>query len=232
MSEEKFRPYTPENEGPPDFLVTLGLAPPVTVEEVEAAYLAKREAAESDAAADESALDDLKTAYEDAKEYAAFRAGRRDWMAGQVEPYLRQQELAEELEKRGAAVEFKHTQWLERSFGEGFASLVDKIEAITMIGDAFGDKDITFLAFHEDDLQHLRELDLSTSAVTDESLPLLSRLRGLRKLNLSHTETGDETLDLAKKLPLLCELDITGTSVSLWQRMRLKSLRTGLEVAH
>ena len=232
MTDDRFRPFTPENEGPPEFLVTLGLVPPVSVEDVETAYRAKAQAVHSDHGGSDAEFKVLQTAYERAKEYAAFREGRRKWMADQVEPYLRQQEIAEELEARGATVDLKHTDWLNRSFGEGFATLVDKIAGVSMSDPKFVDDDLQYLVRQAKDLQSLRKLDLSNSSITDAALPLIAKLGGLRSLDLSHTGVGPTTLAMAKDLPSLQKLNITGTQVGIWHRMRLKALHRGLEIIH
>ena len=230
MTEDNFRPYTPENEGPPDFLVALELSPPVTAEDVEEAYRAKAQEMHPDSGGSTEAFQELQTAYEQAKEYAVFHASRRSWLAKQVEPYMRQQQVVQELKSRGAVVEIVEFDWLIRSFGEGFATLTDKVDGLKLNSPQFGDDDLKYLAEHEDELSSVRMLELSGSSITDASLPLIAKLRNLVALDLSRTAADESVLDLVKELPELRKLNITDSQIGLWHRARLKLLGGELEV--
>jgi len=228
MSEQSFRPYTPENEGPPEFLVVLGLAPPVTAADAEEAFRAKAQAAHPDQGGSAEQYKQLQGAYEQAKEYASFRASRRNWLAKQMDRYILQQEVATELERRGANVEIQQFQWLERSFGDGFASVAEKFVGLVMRGPEFGDDDLKYLARSAEALGFLRRLDLSHSSITNDSLPLISNMRNLAKLDLSHTDAGNAIVQLVEQLRELNELDISGTKVGWWSRFRLRLKRPEL----
>lgn len=221
MNADRYRPYTEENEGPPDFLVTLGLAPPVTEEEVDMAYREKARAAQPDQGGDPG-LKELQSAYERAKEYTRFRASRRGWLANQVDRYVAQQEIVEQLEGRGVQVQMEEHHWLDRSFGEGFASLAEKIEGLVLSGPEFGDDDLEFLAAHAAQLKDVRKLDLSHSKISDQGLMLLAKLRNLTSLDVSHTAAASHVVDLVHELPELRKLDITGAHVGMWKQLRLR----------
>lgn len=230
MSEHSFRPYTPENEAPPDFLLLLGLAPPITVADVEEAYRVKAQSAHPDQGGSAEEFKQLQTAYEQAKEYASFRASRRQWLAGQMDRYIQQQAVVTELENRGAQVEIQQISWLERSFGDGFASVAEKFVGLDMSGPTFGDDDLDYLATSAEALAFVRRLNLSKSNITNGKVHLLSKMRNLSKLDLSHTRAGSNVISLVQRLPDLRELDISGAKVGWWTRLQLRMKYPGLNV--
>ena len=76
-TDSAYRPYTPENEGPPEFLAKLGLAVPVSLEDIEQAFRDKVLTAHPDKGGDPDEVCALQTAYEQAKEYTKFRSRTR-----------------------------------------------------------------------------------------------------------------------------------------------------------
>ena len=85
----------------PEFLVVLGLRQPVTVEDVKQAYLEKAKLAHPDHGGNVQQFIALQKAFEQATEYAKFKAGRMKWLSGWVEQYAEQQALIDELKALG-----------------------------------------------------------------------------------------------------------------------------------
>ncbi|MFZ4732985.1 MAG: J domain-containing protein, partial [Pirellulales bacterium] len=79
------RPARSADPNHPECLVILGLLPPVTAEDVKQAYLAKAMAAHPDRGGDPAAFIRLQKAYEEAKEFVQFKAGKLEWIASKVE---------------------------------------------------------------------------------------------------------------------------------------------------
>ena len=91
-------------EARPDFLVTLGLIPPCTVEDVKQAYLSKVKTAHPDVGGDAGEFRKLQEAFERATEWAKFRASRMAWLSNWVEKYVEQEGIVTEIQKRGGKV--------------------------------------------------------------------------------------------------------------------------------
>ncbi len=91
---------SPRDEETLEVLAVLGLKPPVSVEDVKQAYLEKAKTAHPDRGGDPQAFVRLHVAFEQATEYARFKAGRMQWLSGWVEQYAEQQALIDEI--RGA----------------------------------------------------------------------------------------------------------------------------------
>src|ERR1044072_5952374 len=101
----------------PACMVTLGLLPPFTAEDVEKAYLLKLKDIRPDLSGDRDAFYELQRAYQEAKEYVKFRGDRRGWIAKRMDEYLAVQEVASQLERYGAEIESDSLDWLKKSFG-------------------------------------------------------------------------------------------------------------------
>src|SRR5438309_6971086 len=89
----------------PGFLVALGLLPPYTAEDVHMAYRDKAKQAHPDHGGSVGEFVKIQEAYERAQEYVKFCAGRRPWLAAQVERYVEQEELVALVSRRGGQVE-------------------------------------------------------------------------------------------------------------------------------
>jgi hypothetical protein len=204
----------------PDFMQLLGLLPPYTTEDVHKAYRARAQEAHPDRGGSNEQFARLQEAYEQAQQYVGFVGARRDWMAAQVEPYLRQQEIVSEIERRGARAQVTSVDWMQRSFGD-FATLCDRLTGVA-IGDS-GDADglLRFLAANARNLRHMNDLDLRGSRLTDEGLLRARTLRGLVRLNLAQTAVSLSGLALLESLPELRWLNVGGTSIGWWSRWRL-----------
>ncbi len=217
-----------EETGRPEFMTTLGLLPPYTLEDVKSAYREKVRHAHPDRGGAAADFVKLQEAYERALEYVAFCGDRRKWIAVQVECYLRQQEAAAEVARLGGQVEFEEIDWMKRFLGD-FASLADQLRIIRLRNTAADDAFVTFLAEQPPRTPYLRELDLAGTCVTDKGLQALARLGLLRRLDLSGTEVTGRGVRavLEAALPALEEIGLASTRVGWLSRWRLRALLRG-----
>lgn len=201
----------------PDFMVFLGLLPPYSLDDVHKAYKARASAAHPDRGGSTADFVRLQETYEQAQEYVKFQEGRRGWLAAQVEPYLRQQELIAEIERRGGKVDIESLDWMERSFGD-FAALADRLRQIILRDCPDGDAFLKYLSDNSKELRYLNELDLSGSTVTDAGLLSLAELRSLERIDLSKTRVTASGLEELAKLPQIEWINVWETSVGWWAR--------------
>jgi hypothetical protein len=206
----------------PDFMVTLGLLPPYTVEDVRRAYHAKARTAHPDAGGSTEAFIHLEQAFERAMEYAKFHAGRIKWLAAQVEHYVRQEQVIADIRRRGAEIEIEQIDWLRRTIGEDWAQVTDKLVGIGLRGIDNGDEVAKYLGEQSASLESLRWLDLSGSRLSDDGLLQLWQLRSLQRLDISHTPITARGLEVLKSLRHLRAINLAGTSVWWWTRWRLR----------
>src|SRR5262245_51150158 len=148
-------------EARPDFLVTLGLIPPCTVEDVKQAYLAKVKTAHPDVGGSVAEFRKLQEAFERATEWARFRASRIAWLSTWIEKYVDQDGVVSEIQRRGGKVHLEGVDWLRRSFGDDFSQVAEKVTGIEMHGPAFDDKTIAWLGDHRTTLTSIKSLDLT-----------------------------------------------------------------------
>lgn len=207
-------------DGRPDFMILLGLLPPYTEDDVHKAYKAKAAEAHPDRGGSQEAFLELQEAYEHAQDYVKFTEGRRLWLANQVEPYLRQQEILAEIEQRGGTVELETVEWMQRSFGD-FAALADRLKGIVLRDAWDGDAFLRYLADNGKDLRFLVSLDLSGSRLTDAGLVMAQHLRSLQRLNVSNTKITARGLEVLQLLPDLALINVHGTSVGWLARRKL-----------
>ena len=201
-------------------MVTLGLLPPYTSEDVEKAYLAKIKEIRPDLGGDREAFYEVQNAYMQAKEYVKFRGDRYGWIAKRIDEYLAVQEVIERLKRFGADVETNTLDWLKKSFGD-FAELSESVLAIRLNGAANGDDVIAYMVEHHPQLMELRRLDLAGSVVSDAAVRQLSVFRRLAELDLSRTSITWAALHIAQWLPELETVRIEGTGIGLFARRRL-----------
>src|SRR4051794_40988010 len=109
----------------PDFLVILGLLPPVTVEDVKQAYLEKAKAAHPDRGGTTNQFVELHKAFEQATEYAKFKAGRMEWLTQWVGQYAEQEEVVAEIRALGGTADVVPADWLVTSIGNDFATVLE-----------------------------------------------------------------------------------------------------------
>ena len=185
-------PASPHREDPshPGCLKVLGLALPVTAEDVEQAYRTKAMAAHPDRGGDPATFIRLQKAYDDAIEFVKFKAGRLEWLAVKIEAYAQQQEVVSETIDRGGEIEMEDADWLRKSFGEDFGHVADKLVTIRLRGARADDVFAILLGFRADSLKDLATLDLAGGTITDEGLLQLKELKSLRWLDLRGTAVG------------------------------------------
>ena len=204
----------------PDCMVTLGLMPPYTADDVERAYLAKIKDIRPDLGGDREAFYSVQNAYMQAKEYVKFRGDRRGWIAKRMDEYLELQEVVEQLKKFGAIVETNSVDWLEKSFGD-FAELSEAVIGIRLNGAANGDEILEYMVGQRDKLLELRKVDLEGSVVSDDVVRQLSVFRRLSHLNLNRTPITWQALHIVEWLPELEDVEVEGTGLKWLTRRRL-----------
>jgi hypothetical protein len=172
----------------PACLAMLGLRPPLTLEDVKQAYLAKAMAMHPDRGGDPAEFVKLRAAFEEANDYVKFKASKLEWLASKIEAYAQQQEVATEAIERGGEIEMEETDWLRKSFGEDFGHVADKLVTVRLRNPAADDVFAILLGFRADSLKDLATLDLAGGSLTDEGLLQLKELKGLRHLDLRGTQ--------------------------------------------
>lgn len=224
------RNATINNEGikRPEFMAALGLLPPYTLGDVKSAYRVKAMQTHPDRGGAQADFIKIHEAYKQAIEYVQVIGDRRKWIADQVDCYLRQQELAEEVERLGGRTEFEEVTWL-RSYVGDFVSLADRL-CVIHLQDTLVDDD--FLAFlgQPSRAPYLVELNLAGTSITDEGLQALVELELLRRLDLSGTRVTSRGCRLAiRLLPALEWIGVAGSQVNWLSRWRLNKLLRGRE---
>ncbi|HTQ38045.1 MAG TPA: hypothetical protein VMJ32_03405 [Pirellulales bacterium] len=235
MSESKPQPGPGASGGHaaekrPEFLATLGLIPPCTVEDVKQAYLAKVKTAHPDVGGNAAEFRKIQEAFERATEWARFRASRIAWLSTWVEKYVEQDGIVNEIQRRSGKVEIEGVDWLRRSFGDDFSHVAEKVSKIQWYGPAVDDKTLAWLSDHRTALAGLKALDLTGSAVTDAGLQHLAAFPSLQELDLSESNVTAAGLIVLQSLPNLEWLGLRKTSVGLLARTKLKFKRPKLEV--
>lgn len=201
-------------------MVTLGLLPPYTADDVERAYLAKIKDIRPDLGGDRQAFYDVQNAYVQAKEYVQFRGDRRGWIAKRMDEYLAVQEVIERLQQFGAQVETNAVDWLQKSFGD-FAELSESVRSITLKGAANGDEVLDYIISQRDKLLELRKLDLEGAVISDGIVRQLGVFRRLAELNLNQTPITWQSLHIVDWLPELDTVHVEGTGLNWLTKQRL-----------
>jgi hypothetical protein len=215
-----------------EFLTVLGLTQPVTVEDVKQAYLDKAKTAHPDRGGDIHEFIRLQKAFEQATEYAQFKAGRMQWLTQWVEQYAEQQQVIDEVKGVGGTVQVKACDWLTKSIGPDFATVLDRVEAIRLSGPSIDDNVLLSVAARRRILAGLRKLELIDTNVTSVGLHQLHEFESLRHLNLSGTRVSLRAVQsLLQALPLLETLIIARTGIGWLSRTRLQFARRGLKVS-
>lgn len=205
----------------PIFMEVLGLLPPYELEDVKAAYRSKAMQAHPDRGGDPGAFNRLKEAYDQALEFVAFCGSRKTWIAARVEPYVQQEAVIAEVLERGGRVEVERIAWMEKSCGDGFAHLAERLRRVFVHDVAEGDNFLKFLADHR--VHFLMELDVTGSGISGSGLSHLSKFEVLRRLNLSGTKVDTKSLRaLLKFLPSLEWLNVRNTRVGSLGRTWLR----------
>jgi len=205
----------------PECLSILGLLPPVTLEDVKQAYLAKARTAHPDRGGDPTAFMRLQKAFEDANDYVKFKAGKLEWLASKIEAYAQQQEVVTETIERGGEVEMEEADWLESSFGEDFGRVADRLVAVRLHGPAADDLFAILLGFRAASLKDLAVLDLAGGSLTDEGLLQFKELKSLRSLDLRGTAVGKLAAEAPQWFERLEFLGLPKGAVGLFGRMAM-----------
>src|ERR1700679_3997388 len=156
----------------PTFMTILGLLPPYELDDVKAAYHDKARTMHPDHGGNANDFIPLKEAYEHAIEYVTFHGSRRPSIARHVGPhletYLRQEEIIAEVLRRGGRGEVERLAWMQKSLGDGFPLLADRLRHIYARDLPDGDSFLTFLTDHQP--SYLVGLDLAGSRVSNQGL--------------------------------------------------------------
>lgn len=206
----------------PDFMETLGLLPPYAPDDVEAAYREKVKSAHPDRGGTVAAFRKLQEAYDQAKVFVKFRESRRQWLALQIEHYAEQEQFITELRGHGAIVEMEHFDWLKKSVGEDFAAVTERIQVIRHWNSPHGDALLKLLGERTAMLDHVRELDLTGSRVTDQGLAKIGALPLLKQLRLTGTAvTAAGISSQIEQWPQLAIIDVGKSGIGTFDRWKL-----------
>lgn len=213
----------------PECLAILGLRPPLTLEDVRQAYMAKAKQAHPDRGGDPQEFVRLQRAFDEATEYVTFKASRLEWLASKIDAYAQQQEVASETIERGGSIEMEETDWLRKSFGEDFGHVADKLVAVRLANGRADDVFAILLGFRADSLKDLALLDLAGGPLTDEGLMQLKELTNLRHLDLRGTKVGKLAAEIPGWFERLEFLGLPKGALGLFARMTMPR-RVRLEI--
>jgi hypothetical protein len=222
-------PNHEESYGPrPEFLIILGLIPPVTVDDVKQAYLEKVKTVHPDHGGDSQQFIRVHDAFKRATEYAQFKAGRMQWLSRWVEQYAEQQDLVGQLRAQGGVVEVESTDWAEQSIGNDFATVLERVIGIQLSGPEVDDALLIHLGAQRRSMASLRKLALFGTRVTSVGLRELLNFDNLRQLDLTGTRVPTKTIEsLLRDLDRLESIVLADTGITWWQRMKLRMARFG-----
>ena len=210
----------------PDFMMTLGLLPPYTLDDVKQAYMRKARLAHPDHGGDAKEFLEIGEAYQQAQDYLAMRSDRRGWIASQMDRYLAQSQLEDRLRELGASVSNPHTDWLAKSFGD-LAELTACIDSIELPPGSDGDAVIDLMVSEQESLSKLRRIVLTDCSVTIDRALLLANFGLLRHINLSKNRLDGRISQIITSLPMLRELRLERTGVGWLQRSKINTVLKG-----
>jgi DnaJ domain len=213
----------------PDFMEFLELLPPYTSEDIQKAYKALSLRYHPDRGGSTAQFMKLQKAYDQAQEYVRFRQGRREWMANLVEPYMRQQEVVEEVQKRQGDVRVEKVDWMQNSFGD-FATLTERLRTIDLQGSEDVDGFIEFLMNYQDHVGYLEEMNLEASSLTDKGLERITKFESLKRLNLANTSVTLDGINRLVRLKSLCWLNLSGVKLGWWNRRAVRKKFPNVDV--
>jgi aminopeptidase N len=207
----------------PDFLVVLGLMPPVTVEDVKQAYLEKAKTTHPDRGGRADKFVELHKAFEQATEYARFKAGRMKWLTQWVGKYAEQEELIAEIQALGGSTEVEQADWLVTSVGNDFATVLERLVSVRLTGPQINDQVFTALAARKNALAAVQRVELIDTRITTRGLIELRHFGSLRHLDLSGTRVSPRTVRaLLEELRQLESITLRNTGVGWFARLRLR----------
>ena len=206
-----------------EFLAVLGLAPPVTEEDVKQAYLVKARTAHPDQGGNAEDFKRLQEAFEQATEYARFKSSRMQWLSRWVEQYADQEKLIERIKAWGGTADVKSSDPLSRSIGPDFAVVLDKVTGITLQGPQIDDGVIAELVAEKRMLAGLRKLALLDTAISEVGLLKVRELDNLRELDLAGTEVDPTALEpVLRDLRELESINLDRTGIGWPARVKLR----------
>ncbi|MGD9724625.1 MAG: hypothetical protein AB7E98_24890 [Pirellulales bacterium] len=212
-------------------LAVLGLKPPVSVADVKQAYLDKAKTAHPDHGGDPQDFIRLQQAFEQATEYAKFKAGRMQWLSGWVEQYAEQQQIIEEVKALGGSAEVEGVEWLGQTIGTDFATVMDRLAAVRLSGPQVDDAAFVPLAARLRRQAGLHRIALQNTRISEAGLAELILFENLRELDLSGTPlTLDDVELLVHKLDRLEKLTLTDTGLGWAARLKLRFSHRNLEI--
>lgn len=212
-------PAKPADNQPPECITILGLLPPVTLEDVKQAYLAKARTMHPDRGGDPEQFVRLQKAFEDANEYVKFKAGKIEWLASKIDAYAQQQEVVTAAIERGGEARMEEADWLRKSFGDDFGHVADKLVEVRVHGAGADDLFAILLGFRAESLKDLAVLDLAGGPLTDEGLLQLKNLKNLRSLDLRGTAVGKLAAEIPQWFEQLEFLGLPTGAVGLLTRL-------------
>jgi hypothetical protein len=206
----------------PEFMATLGLAPPYAIEDVHQAYREKAKQTHPDRGGTPAAFKAVHEAFQQAQAYLEFRTDRRKWIASRMERYIALEAAASRLQVLGASVITVMPQWLEQSFGD-FAQLTETPMLVRAIDAANGDQVIAALVADSVALRELEAIELTGSQVTDAAVLDLGVFQYLKRLHLDRTPVTSRVVELIDQIPTLQVIALEDTNVGWWSRHRAAS---------
>ena len=206
----------------PEFMVTLGLAPPYAIEDVKQAYREKARATHPDRGGSAAAFAAVHEAFERAQAYLEFRQDRRGWIAGKMARYAALQDAIAQLEQLGAEVTAYAPEWLEQSYGD-FAQLTEHVTKIRLADSPAPTPFIDAMVENYASLRELQTLELPGCRLTDNDVLHLSVFQQLRKLDLSRTPITKQSLAVVDAIESLRELNLDDTSIGWWAKRGVAS---------
>ncbi len=212
----------PNHDPRPDFMVTLGLAPPYVLEDIKQAYRDKVKLAHPDHGGSIAAFNAVQTAFERAQAYLQFRGDRRGWIAAKMARYAELQQVVDRLQRLGATIATHAPGWLEQSYGD-FAQLTETVTLIRLEGSADGDGFVRALVAEHHALRELEALELPGCQLTDDAVLSLARFQQLKRLDLSQTPVTNRSLAIVDAIESLQELNVEDTNVGWWTKRRAAS---------
>jgi hypothetical protein len=220
--------YNSNHDPRPDFMVTLGLAPPYVLEDIKQAYRDKVKLAHPDHGGSITAFNEVQTAFERAQAYLEFRGDRRGWIAAKMARYAELQEAVDRLRRFGATVTTHAPDWLEQSYGD-FAQLTETATVIRLAKSPNGDAFIRALVADHHALRELEALELPGCKLTDAAVLSLAPFQQLKRFDLSHTPVTNESLAIVDAIESLQEVNLDGTNVGWWAKRRVNATLSGRE---
>jgi hypothetical protein len=204
----------------PDFMITLGLAPPYAKEDVKQAYLTKAKQVHPDHGGTAAAFQEVHAAFEAAQAYLEFRSDRRAWISAKMNRYIALESAAVRIRALGAEVVSAAPKWLEQSFGD-FAQLAEVAVRIRAIDAPNGDEIIAAMVDDYSSLRELEVVELTGCRVSDDAVLSLAIFQQLMRLNLSRTPITRRAVAVVDQLPALISLGLDGANVGWWTRRRV-----------